>query len=69
MENEMALWKRLTNTDGLKVDVNMENVAYIFGIKDYTLVAFVAARGDAALQVAVKEKPDEIHKAKPLRSA
>jgi hypothetical protein len=42
----------LTNTDGLKVDINMENVAYIFGIKDYTLVAFVAARGDAALEVA-----------------
>jgi hypothetical protein len=68
MESEVANWKRLTNTDGMKVDVNMDNVAYIQGLEDYTLINFVAGRGDGVLSVAVTEKPDAIHMANSLRS-
>jgi hypothetical protein len=64
----MAHWKRLTSSDGSKVDVNLDNVAYIQRYGDYTTVTFSAGRGDGTISVTVKETPDEIHMADALRS-
>ena len=66
----MAHWKRLTGTDGDQIDVNMDAVAYLHVFKDYTSICFIGGRGaeGRVMVVNVKEKPDDIHKAKPLSS-
>jgi hypothetical protein len=64
----MADWKRLTDTSGNEVDVNLDNVAYIIRYGDYTSITFSAGHGLGSISVSVKETPDEIHMAKPLRS-
>ena len=67
----MAHWKRLTGTDGDHIEVNMDVVAYLHGFKDHTTVCFIGGRNAVgkAMMVSVKEKPDTIHLASPLRSA
>ena len=58
----MAHWKRLTrNSDGVPIDVNMENVAYLVRYNDATQIGFPAFQGEHRIVVAVKETPDEIH--------
>ena len=66
----MAQWKRLTGTDGDLIDVNMEAVAYLHPLKDYTAVCFIGGRGaeGRVMVVNVKENPDAIHLAKPLHA-
>jgi uncharacterized protein YlzI (FlbEa/FlbD family) len=59
----MALWKRLTGVNGEQVDVNMDQVCYMLRQPHETTIHFVS---DAAYMV--KEKADDIHMAKPLRS-
>ena len=67
----MAHWKRLTGTDGDQIDVNMDVVAYLHPLKDHTAVCFVSGRSaeGRAMVVSVKERPDAIHSATPLRSS
>ncbi|HUL88532.1 MAG TPA: hypothetical protein VLU23_10165 [Pseudolabrys sp.] len=67
----MAHWKRLTGTDGYPIDVNMDVVAYLHPFKDHTAVCFVGGRSGEGkvMLVSVKETPDMIHSANPLRSA
>ena len=59
----MAYWKRLTGTHGDHVDVNMDAVAYLHGLKDHTVICFIGGRSGEgkALVVDVREKPDIIH--------
>ena len=66
----MAHWKRLTGTHGDHVDVNMDAVAYLHGLKDHTVICFIGGRSGEgkALVVDVREKPDTIHLANPLHS-
>ena len=66
----MADWKRLTHVDGTKIDINTDVVAYMHPFNDHTEVFFVGGRNDEGrgLVVSVKEKPDDIHMAEPLRS-
>jgi hypothetical protein len=40
----MAKWKRLTDLDSRKVDVNLENVAYMIGYDDHTAICFAAGK-------------------------
>jgi hypothetical protein len=49
----------------------MDAVAYLHPFKDYTAVCFIGGRGAEGrmMVVNVKEKPEAIHMAKPLRSA
>jgi hypothetical protein len=63
-------WKRLTGTHGDQVDINMDAVAYLHGLKDHTVVCFIGGRSGKgkALVVDVREKPDTIHLANPLHS-
>jgi hypothetical protein len=66
----MAQWKRLTGTDGDQIDVNMDAVAYLHGFKDHTAICFIGGRNAEGkmMVVGVREKPDSIHLADPLRS-
>jgi hypothetical protein len=66
----MAHWKRLTGTDGDPIDVNMDVVAYLHPFKDHTAICFIGGRSaeGRAMVVGVREKPDAIHMATPLRS-
>jgi hypothetical protein len=64
----MAHWKRLTNLDSRKVDVNLENAAYIIGYDDHTAIYFAAGISDDFLVIKVKETPDAIHQGDPLTS-
>ncbi len=57
----MAHWKRLTNLDSRKVDVNLENAAYMIGYDDHTAIFFAAGISDNFLVITVKETPHEIH--------
>jgi hypothetical protein len=65
----MAQWKRLTATDGDQIDVNMDVVAYLHAFKDHTAVCFVGGRNGEGkvMLVSVRERPDAIHSASPLR--
>jgi hypothetical protein len=63
----MAHWKRLTDTDGDQIDVNMDAVAYLQEFKDHTAIHFaggLSAEGKAMI-AGVREKPDTIHLANP----
>jgi hypothetical protein len=51
----MATWKRLTSSDGVEFDVNMEQVAYIRRYGEHTNLYFVGG-----IVVSVKETPDRI---------
>jgi hypothetical protein len=65
----MPGWKSLTSDSGATVDVNMDQVCYMQGMDEgVTVLYFAAANGKEFLARKVKEKPDEIHMAKPLRS-
>jgi hypothetical protein len=70
-EFRMAHWKRLTGTHGDQVDVNIDAVAYLHGLKDHTVICFIGGRSGEgkALVVDVREKPDTIHLATPLHSS
>jgi hypothetical protein len=59
----MAVWKRLTRTGSLaeKVDVNLEAIAYMQWYDDATTIVFVGSSGDRLVNLAVKEKPGDIH--------
>jgi hypothetical protein len=60
----MAHWKRLTNNEDFKVDVNMDAVAYMMNVKDHAVLWFAGGRGDGKfLSLSLKETPDEVHKA------
>ncbi len=64
----MATWKRLTGPDGA-LDVNMDHVCWIARHGEVTALHFVGGTSDGAKSmVNVKEKPDEIHMGKNLRS-
>ena len=66
----MAHWKRLTGVDDAMVDVNMDSVAYMQAYGDQTAIYFVGGRSDEGrISVHVKETPDAIHLAPPLRSS
>jgi hypothetical protein len=69
----MATWKRLTysSSGNPKVDVKMDNVAYIARFTStYTTLYFTAGAGESSslASVSVTETPDEIHTAQPLLS-
>jgi hypothetical protein len=57
----MAHWKRLTDLDNRKVDVNLENAAYMIEYDDQTAIYFAAGESDNFLVIKVKETPTEIH--------
>jgi hypothetical protein len=65
----MAKWKRLTDHEGVSVDINMDNVAYIRRNpeEETTMIALMSATSSIKW-LAVKETPDDIHKAEPLGS-
>ena len=57
----MASWRRLTNMNGVRVDVNLDNVAYMHRVGEDTEMIFVGGRSDHFLVLVVKESPDDIH--------
>jgi hypothetical protein len=65
----MAHWKRLHGIDGIQVDVNMENVAYMTRVANGTGIYCVGGKGDRYLVHNVKETPDQIHALNPINSA
>jgi hypothetical protein len=70
----VAIWKRLTrhgSDDGGFVDVNIDAVVYMEHADEYTTLRFVVTGAEAGRlhRVRVKQTPDEIHGAKPLRSS
>ena len=58
----MATWKRLTSVENQKVDVNMDNIAYIEPQTDGAWIHFVGGRisEGRTFALAVKETPDAI---------
>jgi hypothetical protein len=64
----MATWKRLTESGGREVDVNMDLVCLMHSDGDGTALHFAAGKSDRFLSWSVKEKTDEIHLKPPLRS-
>jgi hypothetical protein len=58
----MTTWKRLTNVENQKVDVNMDNIAYIEPQTDGAWIHFVGGRisEGRTFALAVKETPDAI---------
>ena len=60
----MANWKRLTDSDGVSVDVNLDNIAYIRrSPADEVTTLFFISITSATTYLTVKETPDQIHKA------
>jgi hypothetical protein len=61
----MTTWKRLTNVENQKVDVNMDNIAYIEPQTDGAWIHFVGGRisEGRTFALAVKETPDAIRRA------
>jgi hypothetical protein len=59
----MATWKRLTDTNQRKIDVNLDSVAYLQPFEKHTSIHFLG--GEASINVT--ETPDQIHLADPLR--
>jgi hypothetical protein len=55
----MAIWKKLTlaGESARKVDVNLDNAAFIEGHPDHTVITFA---GTPQLQVVVRERPEDI---------
>jgi len=64
----MATWKRLTRKGGEPIDVNLDTVLHIQEFEDHTTMHFSVSQKDGVHVLWVKEKPDEIHMAKPLPS-
>ena len=65
----MASWKRLNRmTEGQTVDVNMDTIVHMQRFEDHTTLHFCASDGDKIYTLYVKETPDQIHMADPLRS-
>jgi hypothetical protein len=62
----VAQWKRLTGTDGAKIDVNMDAVAFMRPNSGATQIVF-ADRGGSMLAVLVKELIDEIQRTPTVR--
>jgi len=58
----MADWKVLNDLDGRRVDVNLDNVAYMQELRDgETYICFAGgSRGEIALGVTVREKVKDI---------
>jgi hypothetical protein len=58
----MANWKRLTNVENQKVDVNLDNVAYIEPQTDGAWIHFVGGRisEGRTFALGVKETPETI---------
>jgi hypothetical protein len=52
----MASWKRLTDLQDIRIDVNVDQVCYMAQHKDFTRIHFAGSD----LFVAVKEPADEI---------
>jgi hypothetical protein len=65
---KMATWKRLTDSDGAQIDVNMDEVCFISHGEDYTTLYFSAGIGERFLTRNVRQRADEIHLMPPLRS-
>jgi hypothetical protein len=57
----MANWKRLTQ-GAEHIDVNLDHLIYMKRDGDETTLCFVG------IHIMVKETPDEIHIARPVRS-
>jgi hypothetical protein len=69
MEIGMATWKRVTDVDGRQMDVNTEQICFIIQHSDFTTLRFSGGgQSDEFLVWNVKEKMDDIHMEKPLRS-
>jgi len=64
----MASWKRLHRVDDQPIDVNMDSVLYMQAFEGHTALHFAVADGEKVYNLWVKEKPDEIHLLRPLRS-
>lgn len=62
----MATWKRLTEFDGLLMDVNLDNAAFMHPVGTNTHIYFVGANRKDSLSVEVKETLEQIHKAPVL---
>ena|GEM_PF-1680392 len=60
---QMATWKRLTDTNQRKIDVNVDSVAYLHPFEKHTSIHFVGGEP----RINVRETPDQIHLADPLR--
>ena len=60
---KMATWKRLTDTNQRKIDVNVDSIAYLHPFEKHTSIHFIG--GEARINV--RETPDQIHLADPLR--
>jgi len=60
---KMATWKRLTDTNQRKIDVNVDSVAYFQPFEKHTSIHFIGGEP----RINVKETPDQIHLADPLR--
>jgi hypothetical protein len=68
----MSAWKRLTNVEDQKVDVNMDNIAYIEPqTNGGAWIHFVGGRisEGRTFALGVKETPDAIRLARHLRLA
>jgi hypothetical protein len=65
---KMATWKRLTDSDGAQIDVNMDEVCFISHGEDYTTLYFSAGIGERFLTRNVRQRADEIHLMPPLCS-
>jgi hypothetical protein len=61
---EMAIWKRLTDSSGNSLDINLDQVAFLRRTGSVTAIHFVGGETDqeSSMTVAVKETPDEILK-------
>jgi hypothetical protein len=61
----MADWKRLTQTDGTQIDVNLDNISHITrDEKKSTSTLFFIDTKSSLIALEVKENPDEVHRAK-----
>jgi len=60
----MAIWKRLTDSSGNSLDINLDQVAFLRRTGSVTTIHFVGGETDqeSSMTVAVKETPDEILK-------
>ena len=60
----MAKWKRVTRIDGVRIDINMDRVAYMSpstAPENQTTIVFDFAQADRLCTVVVKEAPAQIH--------
>lgn len=63
----MAIWKRLTRSDGQLIDVNMDTVLHMQGFKDHTNLHFAVSAKGSVYSVSIKETPHQVHVAQSLR--